>query len=87
MKVALADRNPSALDMTKDMILKQSPSVDVLLVPMDLRLDKDITSGISSVIEKFGRIDYAVNCAGGLRTRISPFPALTIMYQVSTVQL
>ncbi|KAK3196054.1 hypothetical protein K4F52_000922 [Lecanicillium sp. MT-2017a] len=31
---------------------------------MDVRLDQDVTEAVKSTVDKFGRIDYAVNCAG-----------------------
>lgn len=63
-KVAIADRDPIALEETKAAIQNASPTTDVLVAPMDVRLDQDVTEAVKTTVDKFGRIDYAVNCAG-----------------------
>lgn len=40
------------------------PSVTILAVSGDISSPDFVTSFIDSVIAKFGRLDYAVNCAG-----------------------
>lgn len=70
LKIAIADQDPSALDETKKLVLDKSPHVDALIIPMDVRLDKDVATGIAATIDHFKRIDYAVNCAGKILYRL-----------------
>ncbi|TQS31496.1 hypothetical protein Golomagni_08220, partial [Golovinomyces magnicellulatus] len=63
-KIAIADRDPLALDETKLLISAASPTAEVLILPMDVRLDKDVVLSVDAVIERFKRIDYSIHCAG-----------------------
>ena len=63
-QIAIADRDPVGLEETKALIAAVSDATEVLVLPMDVRLDDDIVSAIETVISRFQRIDYAVHCAG-----------------------
>lgn len=63
-KIAIADRDPVGLEETKTQIEAVANVAEVLVLPMDVRLDDDVVSAIQTVISRFQRIDYAVHCAG-----------------------
>lgn len=66
-KIAIADREPMGLEETKGLIQSVSAVSEVLVLPMDVRLDDDVVFAIETVISRFQRIDYAVHCAGKKR--------------------
>lgn len=64
LKIAVADRDLIALDETKTAIQQVAPTAEVVIAPMDVRLEQDVTGAVKATVDKFGRLDYAVNCAG-----------------------
>ena len=65
-KIAITDLNDTTLEQTKKAIAASHPNVQLLLHPGDVANDRFAESFISKVVGKFGRVDYAVNCAGVL---------------------
>lgn len=55
------------------------PGVTVLAYPVDVRMDESVHQAITTVVHKFGRIDYAVNAAGeDPKTKPTLFSFLTL---------
>lgn len=69
-KIAIADRDPIGLEETKTQIKVVSDVTEVLVLPMDVRLDDDVAFAIQTTISRFQRIDYAVHCAGTKHTYV-----------------
>ncbi|KAL4722725.1 hypothetical protein ACLX1H_010608 [Fusarium chlamydosporum] len=66
-KLALFDKNAKDLAETKNAIKSIADDAEIHLFEAD-NLDADqVIKNMSLVIAQFGRIDYAVNCAGMLR--------------------
>jgi NAD(P)-dependent dehydrogenase (short-subunit alcohol dehydrogenase family) len=66
MRIAITDLNVELLKQTRDTILKAYPKVQVYDEAGDIA-DTDFTRlFFENVAKEFGRIDYAVNCAGVL---------------------
>ena len=63
-KLAITDLNQDTLDFTKDSLLKLNPSIEVLAIAGDISDEAFVKSLAEQIVAKFGRIDYAVNCAG-----------------------
>ncbi|OJJ99693.1 hypothetical protein ASPACDRAFT_119325 [Aspergillus aculeatus ATCC 16872] len=65
-RIAITDLNPSSLNDTQEAILATSPNVRLLAQAGDISDESFVESFIAAVVSKFGRLDYAVNCAGVL---------------------
>ncbi|KAL2356297.1 oxidoreductase [Cryomyces antarcticus] len=63
-RIAITDINAKQLNDTKAAILAQSPNAKVLVRPGDIASEAFVDSFIAAVVMEFGRLDYAVNCAG-----------------------
>jgi NAD(P)-dependent dehydrogenase (short-subunit alcohol dehydrogenase family) len=66
-KVALVARTQAALDTSRDAILRESPSAQVLVFPADVR---DVTRAqeiVAATVAHFGRLDVLVANAGTIR--------------------
>ncbi|KAJ6783393.1 hypothetical protein PWT90_05853 [Aphanocladium album] len=63
-KITITDTNTAGLESTEQAIHAVAPNASVLIVKTDVRVDQDIVGAVALTVEKFGRIDYAVNCAG-----------------------
>ncbi|KAF5987389.1 dehydrogenase [Fusarium bulbicola] len=63
-KLALADINQDALDISAGSLKKQFPHVHVLPVHLNVRNSTQVKEGIAKTIGEFGRLDIAVNNAG-----------------------
>lgn len=63
-KLALADINFEALEKSNAALKEQFPDVEVLSLRMDVRDMEQVRQGIAETVEKFGRLDIAVNNAG-----------------------
>ena len=59
--VAIADVDQAAIDKASELFDK---SDRVMLTKLDVTTRKDVDSWIASVVEKFGKLDGAANCAG-----------------------
>jgi NAD(P)-dependent dehydrogenase (short-subunit alcohol dehydrogenase family) len=63
-KIALFDKNKETLGETKDIINATAADAEVQLWEVD-NLDADeVIEHMTLAFKHFGRIDYAVNCAG-----------------------
>jgi 3-oxoacyl-[acyl-carrier protein] reductase len=62
--LVLCARNAQMLTETSDAITRKS-GADVLAVPADVAVVRDVTRVVASGIERFGRIDILVTNAGG----------------------
>jgi NAD(P)-dependent dehydrogenase (short-subunit alcohol dehydrogenase family) len=51
--VVIADRQPPA-----------DPGPGALFVPVDVRRDAEVEAAVKAAVDHFGRLDFAVNCAG-----------------------
>jgi len=63
-RIAITDINASLLQQTKDSVLAINPDVKVFSVAGDITNADFVSSFMAEVAATFGRIDYAVNCAG-----------------------
>ena len=63
-KLALADANGDLLAESNAGLRKLYPNVEILSLTLDVRNSEQVKAGIAQAIEKFGRLDVAVNNAG-----------------------
>ena len=66
-KLTLVARSQAALDVSREAILRERPSAQLLVIPADVR---DVTSAqeaIAATVARFGRLDVLVANAGTLR--------------------
>lgn len=63
-KLALFDQDEAGLAQTKKDIAEASKDAEVYEFKVDVRSSDDVIKTMTQVIAHFGRIDYAVNCAG-----------------------
>ncbi|KAH9963677.1 NAD-P-binding protein [Russula compacta] len=71
--LTLVARSQAALDASKDAILRERPSAQILTFPADVR---DVTKAeevVAVTVAKFGRLDILVANAGILRPMDKPF--------------
>ena len=66
-RIAILDRDEDGLSETSRLCKEQNRSVRTFIIPFDVRNEKDVEGAVDCVIEEWGRIDYAVNCAGKFR--------------------
>jgi NAD(P)-dependent dehydrogenase (short-subunit alcohol dehydrogenase family) len=67
-RIAITDVNEDTLGNTREAIAKVYPKVQLIAQPGDVADDQFAESFIRKITESFGRVDYAVNCAGVLGT-------------------
>ncbi|CAI7675431.1 unnamed protein product [Penicillium pancosmium] len=65
-RIAITDVNPSTLEQTRLAVASTHPKVQLLAHAGSVAEDLFAQSFIDQVVQKFGRVDYAVNCAGVL---------------------
>lgn len=65
-RIAITDLNEETLDQTQRAISEAFPKAKLLVHPGNVADDGFAESFISKVAKFFGRVDYAVNCAGVL---------------------
>jgi len=65
-RIAITDRNADLLERTKDSIASKWPDVEVWSEAGDISVEEFVDNFMKNVVDKFGSIDYAVNCAGVL---------------------
>jgi NAD(P)-dependent dehydrogenase (short-subunit alcohol dehydrogenase family) len=63
-RIVITDLNETTLSQTRDALLSISPDIDVLAVAGDITEEDIVKSLTEKAVKHFGRIDYAVNCAG-----------------------
>ncbi|PSN61442.1 NAD(P)-binding protein [Corynespora cassiicola Philippines] len=66
LNLALTDLNPTTLSSTRAQILALNPSAEVFTRAGDIADEAFVDSFADDAFAHFGRIDYAVNCAGVL---------------------
>lgn len=80
--VVLADINQEGLDKAAAEIGKTVPAERILTVAGDVRNYAQVVATKDAAIERFGRIDFLICCAGGAETRLlgkpGPFHELPI---------
>jgi short-subunit dehydrogenase len=62
--LSLTDRHLDALNAVKKEIIAKYPSVNIETIQMDVSNTDAVEEGILATVNKFGRIDVAVNVAG-----------------------
>ena len=60
----IVDRNDALLSQTASTITTNFPDVDIHSTVGDISSERFVNSIIEGVLERFGRVDYCVNCAG-----------------------
>lgn len=63
-RIAITDLNSASLDQTREAILASYPQTRLLVKAGDISDESFVESFVSEVVDTFGRLDYAVNCAG-----------------------
>ncbi|GKZ76995.1 hypothetical protein AnigIFM56816_009104 [Aspergillus niger] len=63
-RIAITDLNSASLDQTRAAILASYPQTRLLVKAGDISDESFVESFVSEVVDTFGRLDYAVNCAG-----------------------
>ncbi|KAJ5958256.1 Short-chain dehydrogenase/reductase SDR [Penicillium vulpinum] len=63
-KIAITDLNEKSLQQVADLIISTYPKVQLLAKAGNVADDQFADSFIDAVVQEFGRVDYAVNCAG-----------------------
>lgn len=71
-RITITDTNTAGLKSTKQAIQAVAPDASVLIIKTDVRAEHDVVEAVKITVEKFGRIDYAVNCAGARHTTCCP---------------
>ncbi|CAH0004421.1 unnamed protein product [Clonostachys byssicola] len=77
--LVLSARNDAKLEETaaKAKELATNSSFETLVVVGDISQEDDIVNVIKKAVEKFGKIDYAVNNAGYIAQKFIPFAAVS----------
>ncbi|VUC36675.1 unnamed protein product [Clonostachys rosea] len=77
--LVLSARNKDKLEETaaKAKELATNSSFETLVVVGDISQENDIVNLIKKTVEKFGKIDYAVNNAGYIAQRFIPFASIS----------
>jgi len=65
--LSLVARTQAALDTSKDAILREHPSAQVLTFPADVRDVKRAEEVVAATVAHFGRVDILIANAGVLR--------------------
>jgi NAD(P)-dependent dehydrogenase (short-subunit alcohol dehydrogenase family) len=66
--LSLVARTQAALDASKDAILREHPSAQVLTFPADVRDVKRAEEVVAATVARLGRLDIVVANAGALRS-------------------
>ena len=66
--LALVARSQTALDASRDAILRERPSAQVLVFPADVRDVTKAQETVAATVARFGRLDILVTNAAILRT-------------------
>ncbi|KAJ6097391.1 hypothetical protein N7499_001765 [Penicillium canescens] len=65
-RIAITDLNEESLQKTAEAITSTQPKARLLVKAGNVADDRFADSFINAVVQQFGRVDYAVNCAGVL---------------------
>ncbi|KAI0301214.1 NAD-P-binding protein [Multifurca ochricompacta] len=71
--LTLIARKQNTLDESKDAILREQPSAQVLTFPADVRDVKKAEEAVAATVARFGRLDILVTNAAILRPMVAPF--------------
>ncbi|KAI0249073.1 NAD-P-binding protein [Lactifluus subvellereus] len=71
--LTIVRRKQETLDTSKDAILREQPSAQVLTFPADVRDVKKAEGAIAATIARFGHLDILVANAGAIRAVTMPF--------------
>jgi NAD(P)-dependent dehydrogenase (short-subunit alcohol dehydrogenase family) len=63
-RIAISDINLTGLHETAKYMKEVSSDVDILVNQVDTQEEVQIEDMVQATVAKFGRVDYAVNCAG-----------------------
>ncbi|KAF1990548.1 oxidoreductase [Aulographum hederae CBS 113979] len=63
-KLAITDFNPTNLQATVDELKKRHRDIEVLPIEMNCAVEADVDRSVKETVDRFGRIDFAVNNAG-----------------------
>jgi len=64
-RIALCDLNASGLEETSDLIISASDGMcEVLVLKVNMAIESEVEAMVAKTVEKWGRLDYAVNAAG-----------------------
>lgn len=63
-QLALCDIRPEALEETSSELKKNYHDVEILNIQMDASKEDEVTSAVNQTVQKFSRLDIAVNNAG-----------------------
>ncbi|KAE8147878.1 hypothetical protein BDV25DRAFT_131707 [Aspergillus avenaceus] len=63
-RIAITDLNPTSLNQTEQAIRESYPQTKLLVRAGNVADEQFVESFISEAVTVFGRLDYAVNCAG-----------------------
>ncbi|KAI0263482.1 NAD-P-binding protein [Gloeopeniophorella convolvens] len=74
--LTLVARNQATLDASKDAILREAPSAQVLTFPTDVRDVKKAEEAVAATVARFGRLDVLVANAGTVRPMDAPFASM-----------
>ncbi len=63
-QIAICDRNLEGLHGTVRLMKDVSRDVEILVNQVDMLEEAQIENMVQAAVDKWGRVDYAVNCAG-----------------------
>lgn len=63
-QIAICDRNAAGLQETSALIREKSENAEVLVHEVDMLKEVDIERMVKETVQRWGRVDYAVNAAG-----------------------
>lgn len=52
------------LETTKEHLKSQHPQVDVMALIVDVTDEESVDKAVGQIVERFGKINIAINCAG-----------------------
>jgi NAD(P)-dependent dehydrogenase (short-subunit alcohol dehydrogenase family) len=62
--VTLVDMNVPLLEKTRDELRAQFPSLAVEILEVNVANEESVESAVQKTVERFGRVDIGINCAG-----------------------
>ena len=63
-RIAITDLNAALLEATRAQLVSEHVDAEVLAVVGNIAEEAFVDGFVKRVVEEWGRIDYAVNCAG-----------------------
>jgi NAD(P)-dependent dehydrogenase (short-subunit alcohol dehydrogenase family) len=65
-RIALLDKDEEGMSETSRLVRETNDRARSFIIPLDVSSEKEVRLSVECVIDEWGRIDYAVNCAGEL---------------------